>query len=196
MLQGLFMAGIAGIGQLIFTPPPVRSMLVESGLNPEVTGLLTLWVWLLLVWFLREGLCSPKKSTWISRCLQSSCLSVHCIWDAGWRPKTWNRNIFSTLYATRSWARGSRWGSRLCMHTCPAPSHHLHPRPFLSRCRAHSAMRICVSLVLPSLPHLGLVLLWSSLLDSGFLCHSTDKSPSSTTGIVLKQTPYLCSLFH
>lgn len=49
---------------------------------------------------------------------------------------------------------------------------------------------------LPSLPHLGLVLLWCSLLDSGFLCHSTDKSPSSTTGIVLKQTPYLCSLFH
>lgn len=42
MLQGLFMAGIAGIGPLIFTPPPVRSMLVESGLNPEVTGLLTL----------------------------------------------------------------------------------------------------------------------------------------------------------
>lgn len=124
------------------------------------------------------------------------CRSVHCIWDAGWRPKTWSRNIFSTLYATRSWARGSRWGSRLCVHTCPAPSHHLHPRPFLCRCRAHSAMRICVSLVLPSLPHLGLVLLWCSLLDSGFLCHSTDKSPSSTTGIVLKQTPYLCSLFH
>lgn len=82
------------------------------------------------------------------------CLSVHCIWDAGWRPKTWSRNIFSTLYATRSWARGSRWGSRLCVHACPAPSHHLYPRPFQCCCRAHSAMRICVSLVLPSLPHL------------------------------------------
>lgn len=87
MLQGLFMAGIAGIGQLIFTPSPVRSMLVENGLNPEVTGLLTLWVGLPLVWFLREGLCSPKKSTYfqVSPVFTSVCQSTAFGMQAGGR---------------------------------------------------------------------------------------------------------------
>lgn len=42
MLQGVFMTGIAAIGQFLPPPSPVRSMFVENELNPEVTGLLSL----------------------------------------------------------------------------------------------------------------------------------------------------------